>query len=191
MFDPKQQEQGQRAFLHFFFYRVSLLQLNNDWTSYKRIAFLPPTPTTFYSHVSDWEIPSCRVCLRSWAWREMVMCVQWISGSIRESRLVGLQQIRQAKQIQAAGWSSGALTHIALMCTSLPITLTIGRHISWARRDLHTLPTGEASLPATSCCHTSTLAVLPPGYRKCWMSHSEASSSWLWVLTVWVVDLAR
>ncbi|MEQ2172189.1 hypothetical protein GOODEAATRI_018569 [Goodea atripinnis] len=44
--------------------------------------------------------------------------------SIRESRLVGLQEIRQAEHIQAAGWSSGVLTHIALMCTSLPIMVT-------------------------------------------------------------------
>lgn len=163
-------------------------QLNTDSTSYRRIAFFQRKPTTFES--LKWELSSCCVCLHFWAWGEMVMCVQWISGSIRESRLVELQQIRQAEQIQAAGWSSGALTHIALMCTSLPITLTIGRHISWARRDLHTLPAGEASLPLTACCHTQTMAVLPPGYRKCRMSHSEASPSRLSVLTVWVVDLA-
>lgn len=29
-----------------------------------------------------------------WAWGKMVMCVQWISGSIREFRLVERQQIR-------------------------------------------------------------------------------------------------
>lgn len=106
------------------------------------------------------------------------MCVQWISGSIRESRLVRLQQIRQAKQIQAVGWSSGALTHIALMCTSLPITLTIGCHISWACRDLHTLPAGKTSLPITSCCHIPTLAI-----RPAWLQEVLDESEWSHAIT--------
>lgn len=59
-----------------------------------------------------------------------MLAVPWVSGSIRAARLLGRQQIRQAEQIQAVGWLSGALTHIALMCTSLPIMLTAGSHIS-------------------------------------------------------------
>lgn len=59
-----------------------------------------------------------------------MLAVPRVSGSIRAARLLGRQQIRQAEQIQAVGWSSGALTHIALMCTSLPIMLTAGSHIS-------------------------------------------------------------
>lgn len=63
-------------------------------------------------------------CVVKHASRCWLCAAQWISGS-RESHLLGLQQIRADEQIQAAGWSSGALTHIALMCTSLPITLTM------------------------------------------------------------------
>lgn len=137
------------------------------------------------SSISHTEKSLRATCLRSWAWGDMVMCAQWISGSIRESCLVGLQQIRQAEQIQAAGWSSGALTHIALMCTSLPIMLTIGCHISWASRDLHTLPCRQGLAP-----HNLMLSYVSQPWLSCrlatgsvgWVTvrhHHHGSWSWL------------
>lgn len=129
--------------------------------------------TLSISSISQTEEQLRATCLHSWAWGDMVMCVQWISGSIRESHLVGLLQIRQAEQIQAAGWSSGALTHIAPICTSLPIMPTIGCHISWASRDLHTLPCSRGLAP-----HNLMLSYANLGYPVAWLQEVLDESQW-------------
>lgn len=65
-----------------------------------------------------------------------------------------LEQIRQEQQIQAAGWSSASLTHIALMCTSLPIILTIKRHISRVGVAIYAYPPhGRDRIPVTLTRH--------------------------------------